>query len=58
MQVHEYGNAAVVTGLGVQDGSYKDQRLVAKVVFTDTFVKQKGKWRAVASHRSAVQSKP
>jgi ketosteroid isomerase-like protein len=52
MQVHDYGDAAVVTGSAAQAGNFKGQALVPKITFTDTFVKQNGKWRAVASHRS------
>jgi ketosteroid isomerase-like protein len=52
MQVHDYGDAAVVIGSAAQAGNFKGQSLVPKIIFTDTFVKQNGKWRAVASHRS------
>lgn len=52
MRVHRYGDAAVVTGSAVQVGNFKGQTLTPKIVFTDTFVKEGGKWRAVASHRS------
>jgi ketosteroid isomerase-like protein len=54
MQVHVYGDAAVVNGAAAQAGNFKGQPLTAKIIFTDTFIKQNGKWRAVASHRSAV----
>src|SRR5215469_3009031 len=54
MQVHHYGDAAVVTGAAVQAGNFKGQPLIAKIVFTDTFIRQNGKWRAVASHRSGM----
>jgi ketosteroid isomerase-like protein len=54
MQVHVYGDAAVVTGSAVQTGKFKGQPLTAKIIFTDTFVKQNGKWMAVASHRSVA----
>ena len=54
MHVNVYSDAAVVTGSASQAGSYKGQALPAKIIFTDTFVRQNGKWRAVASHRSAV----
>ena len=54
MQVFVYGDAAVVTGSSSQVGNFKGQPLTAKIVFTDTFVRQNGKWVAVASHRSAV----
>jgi len=54
MQVYDYGDAAVVTGSASQAGNFKGQPVAAKIIFTDTFVRQNGKWRAVASHRSAV----
>lgn len=54
LHVHLYGNAAVVTGVGSQSGTFKGKPLPNKVRFTDTFVKQKGAWKAVASHLSAV----
>ena len=53
MQVHLYGDAAVVTGSSSQAGNFKGQPLAATIIFTDTFIRQNGKWRAVASHRSA-----
>lgn len=52
MQVHTYGAAAVVTGTGVQSGSFKGEPLTARLIFTDMFIRQNGKWQAVASHRS------
>jgi ketosteroid isomerase-like protein len=54
MKVYDYGDAAVVTGSAVQMGNFKGQQMTTKVIFTDTFIRQNGKWRAVASHRSAV----
>jgi ketosteroid isomerase-like protein len=52
MQVRLYGDAAVVIGSAAQAGTFLGRPLAAKIIFTDTFVKQNGKWRAVASHRS------
>lgn len=54
MQVYDYGDAAVVTGSASQAGNFKGESFAARIIFTDTFVRQNGKWRAVASHRSAV----
>lgn len=54
MRVYNYGDAAVVTGIGEQTGSFKGEKLAGKVLFTDTFVRRSGKWKAVASHRSAM----
>lgn len=55
MQVHVYGDAAVVTGKAAQTGSFDKQPLTPAITFTDTFIKQNGKWKAVASQRSAVE---
>ena len=52
MHVQIYGNAALVTGKGAQTESFKGQSIKNTILFTDTFVKQNGKWKAVASHRS------
>ncbi|HEV2335703.1 MAG TPA: nuclear transport factor 2 family protein [Stellaceae bacterium] len=57
MKVYPYGNAAIVTGTAAQDGSFKGHSLAPKIVFTDTFVKQGGKWRAVASQRTTLPGK-
>jgi ketosteroid isomerase-like protein len=54
IQVHVYGDAAVVIGNSEQAGSFLGGPVAAKIIFTDTFVKQNGKWRAVASHRSVA----
>jgi ketosteroid isomerase-like protein len=54
MQVHVYGDAAVVIGSAAQTGSFLGSPIATNIIFTDTFVKQNGKWRAVASHRSVA----
>lgn len=54
MRVYDYGDAAVVTGSASQVGNFKGQPLTVTIIFTDTFARQNGKWRAVASHRSAA----
>jgi hypothetical protein len=55
LKVYDYGDAAVVTGSSAQVGNFKGQLVAPKIIFTDTFIKRKGKWLAVASHRSEVQ---
>jgi ketosteroid isomerase-like protein len=55
MKVYVYGDAAVVIGSAAQAGNFQGRAVAPKIIFTDTFVKQKGKWRAVASHRSPVE---
>jgi len=54
MKVYMYGTAVVVTGVAVQVGTFKGQPLANKIAFTDTFFYEDGKWKAVASHRSAM----
>jgi len=54
MRFHVYGDFAVVTGTGMQTGTYKSQSLSPRIVFTDSFVRQKGAWHAVASQRTAL----
>jgi hypothetical protein len=54
MRVYDYGDAAVVIGSASQAGNFKGRPLTIKIIFTDTFIRQNGKWKAVASHRSAV----
>jgi len=54
MKVYDYGDAAVVTGSASQTGNFKGQPITGTITFTDTFIRQNGKWRAVASHRSAA----
>ena len=49
-----YGHAAVVTGAGVQQGTYDGQPLAQRVVFTDTFVRTGKTWKVVASQRTAA----
>ena len=49
-----YGRAAVVTGAGVQRGTYDGQPLAERVVFTDTFIRSGKTWKAVASQRTAA----
>jgi len=55
LKVYDYGDAAVVTGSSAQVGNFKGRSVAPKIIFTDTFIKRKGKWLAVASHRSEVQ---
>jgi len=49
-----YGHAAVVTGTGVQQGTYDGQPLAQRVVFTDTFIRTGMTWKVVASQRTAA----
>jgi ketosteroid isomerase-like protein len=58
MKVHVYGNAAVVTGRGVETGRNKDGAYTRRFRFTDTFVKRGGRWQCVASHGSPIVEQP
>jgi hypothetical protein len=49
-----YGHAAVVTGAGMQQGTYDGQPLAQRVVFTDTFVRTGKTWKVVASQRTVA----
>ena len=49
-----YGRAAVVTGAGVQQGTYDGQPLAQQVVFTDMFIRTGKTWKVVASQRTVA----
>jgi ketosteroid isomerase-like protein len=52
-KVRVYGQAAVVTGRTLIQGETKDgTRIALDLNFTDTLVRQGGRWRMVASHVS------
>jgi uncharacterized protein DUF4440 len=54
MKVYGYGDAAVVTGMAAQDGTFKGESIKGDIVFTDTFVLQNGTWKAAASQRTTA----
>src|ERR1700756_4428503 len=49
LQVRFYGGTAIVVGQGSLKARAKNQDVSGKYVWTDTFVKQDGEWKAVAS---------
>lgn len=53
-KVQVYGNTAIVTYASNDKGTYKGKDISGKTRWTDVFVKQKGRWRIVASHGSPV----
>lgn len=57
LHVQEYGSAAVVTGTAAQRGAFKGQPVAPKIVFTDTFIRMKSGWVAVASQRTAIHGR-
>ncbi len=52
------GDTAVVTGRTVLKGTYKGQDISGEYRFTDTFVKDKGEWRCVATQSTRVAKQP
>jgi ketosteroid isomerase-like protein len=54
MTVRFFGNTAVVTGSDTEKSMEKGKDSSGKYVWTDVFVKQNGKWKAVASQSAKV----
>ncbi len=55
LQPRIFGNAAVVTGIGeIKKGTYKGEDISGRYRFTDTFIKQNGQWRCVASQATKI----
>ena len=54
MTVRIFGNTAVVTGSDTEKSMENGKDTSGKYVWTDVFVKQNGKWRAVASQSTRV----
>ncbi len=57
LKVRFYGDMAIVVGQGSIKAHTKTQDLGGKYVWTDTFVKQRGAWTAVASQVTPVVQK-
>jgi ketosteroid isomerase-like protein len=55
LHVHTYGDVAIVTGINAVTGTTDGKATVPKVAFTDTFLRQNGTWRAIATHSSEVK---
>lgn len=54
VNVRFFGDVAVVTGRTVATGSYQGTSVSVSLRFTDVFVNQNGKWRAVASQATLI----
>lgn len=52
------GDTAVVTGRNVLKGTYKGQDVSGEYLFTDTFLKDQGEWRCVATQSTRVAKQP
>ena len=57
LKVRFYGDTAIVVGQGSIKAHTKTQDLSGKNVWTDTFVKMGGEWKAVASQVTPVLEK-
>ena len=58
LNVRSYGDTAIVVGGGeISANRGKVNLLAGKYVWTDTFVKQKGEWKVVASQVTPVLEK-
>ena len=57
LKVRFYGDMAIVVGQGSIKAHTKTQDLSGKYVWTDTFVKQHGEWKVVASQVTPVLEK-
>ena len=58
MKVRVHGDTAVVTGKTHAKGISGGKPFDAQFQFTDTFVKDGGRWRLLAGHVSKLPSKP
>jgi len=55
MKVRTYGDTAIVIGHLTLKGAWDGNDVGGEYAFTDTFVKQAGKWREVASQVTRVE---
>jgi ketosteroid isomerase-like protein len=57
MKVRFFGDVAVVTGAGEEKSTFQGKDTSGTWVWTDVWVKRKGKWQAVASQATPVSPK-
>ena len=55
LQVHVYGDTAVVTGLNTVKATVKGKDVSGGHRFTDVFVKRDGRWQVVATQSSVAR---
>jgi hypothetical protein len=53
-KVRVYGNAAVLTGILLQRGSYNGKEFDVKLLVTDTWIKTNSGWKILSGHASKV----
>lgn len=56
VKVRFYGDTAIVNGVGTVKAHQQEEDLSGQYSWTDVFVKQKGEWKAVSAHVTAVAS--
>jgi ketosteroid isomerase-like protein len=56
MTARVFGDAAIVQGITTVKGKSGGQAFDVNVRFTDTLIREKGKWRLVVSHVTAIKS--
>ena len=54
MKVHVHGDAAVVTYITTDKGTYKKTDISGRFRWTDTFVRQGGEWKLVAGQGTPI----
>jgi ketosteroid isomerase-like protein len=54
MNAHVFGDAAIVQGITTVKGKSGESSFDVNVRFTDTLVRENGKWRLVVSHVTAI----
>lgn len=57
LKVMLYGDAAVVNGIWAGTYTYGQKRVNSRERFSNFWVRRGGKWKCVASHGSAIQSR-
>jgi len=55
MKAQVYSNAGVVSGVYRETGSTKGKPYTRRARFTDTWIKQTGQWKCVASQSTLIQ---
>jgi ketosteroid isomerase-like protein len=56
MTARVFGNAAIVQGITTVKGSSGGHAFDVNVRFTDTLIREKGKWRLVVSHVTGIRN--
>jgi len=54
LNIHIYGQAAIVTGRSVQQGTENGKNYSGSYRFTRVYVKQNGSWKTVALHTTLI----